>query len=142
MGYLGPGSQKGLHEMFSKSYFLLILDPNNSPTLVSPLVLEESLKTFRSWCGLQEANTPPNTPPGGKARTKCITMVKNYYFFVSHLAQLLNPVLNALQKRAPFITKKVRHLALFSIGILKPLLFYFVILEKVMDLVAVYLLAG
>ena len=93
-------------------------------------------------CNAFSTSQEANTPSGGKARTKCITMVKNYYFFVSHLAQLLNPVLNALQKRAPFITKKVRHLALFSIGILKPLLFYFVILEKVMDLVAVYLLAG
>ena len=72
------------------------------------------------------------------ARTKCITMEKNYDFFVRHLAQLLNSGLNALQKKAPFITKKVMDLVLFLIGRLKPLLFYFVILEKVMDLV-VYL---
>ena len=45
------------------------------------------------------------------------------------------------KKKAPFITKKVMDLVLFLIGRLKPLLFYFVILEKVMDLV-VYLLAG
>ena len=51
LGYLGPGSQKGLHEMFSKPYFLLILDPKNSQTLVLPLVLEKSLKTIRTWCG-------------------------------------------------------------------------------------------
>ena len=62
-------------------------------------------------------------------------MEKNYDFFVRHLAQLLNSGLNALQKKAPFITKKVMDLVLFLIGRLKPLLFYFVILEKVMDLV-------
>ena len=73
------------------------------------------------------------------AHTKCITMGKNYDFFVRHLAQLLNPGLNALQKRAPFITKKVMDLALFLIGRLKPLLFYFVILKKVMDLVVLSL---
>ena len=79
-----------------------------------------------------------NCPPRAVARTKCITMEKNYDFFVRHLAQLLNSGLNALQKKAPFITKKVMDLVLFLIGRLKPLLFYFVILEKVMDLV-VYL---
>ena len=63
------------------------------------------------------------------ARTKCITMEKNYDFFVRHLAQLQNSGLNALQKKAPLITKKVRHLALCLIGRLKALLFYFVILE-------------
>ena len=73
------------------------------------------------------------------ARTKCITMEKNYDFFVRHLAQPLNPGLNALQKKAPCITKKVMDLVLFLIGGLNALLFYFVILEKVMDLV-VYLL--
>ena len=59
------------------------------------------------------------------ALTKCITMLKITIYFVRHLAQLLNPGLNALQKRAPLITKKVRHLALFLIGRLKALLFYF-----------------
>ena len=75
------------------------------------------------------------------ARTKCITMEKNYDFFVRHLAQLQNSGLNALQKKAPFITKKVMDLVVYLLAGLNAVLFYFVILEKVMDLV-VYLLAG
>ena len=76
-----------------------------------------------------------------RARTKCITMEKNYDFFVRHLAQLQNSGLNALQKKAPFITKKVMDLVVYLLAGLNAVLFYFVILEKVMDLV-VYLLAG
>ena len=68
-------------------------------------------------------------------------MEKNYDFFVRHLAQLQNSGLNALQKKAPFITKKVMDLVVYLLAGLNAVLFYFVILEKVMDLV-VYLLAG
>ena len=43
LGYLGPGSQKGLDEMFQKPPFPFIPDPNMSPKLVAPFLLAENL---------------------------------------------------------------------------------------------------
>ena len=43
LGYLGPGSQKGLDEMFQKPHFPFILDPNMSPKLVAPFLLTKNL---------------------------------------------------------------------------------------------------
>ena len=52
LGYLGPVSQKGLDEIFSKPLFLFILGLNNSPELVTLLAFAKILKTVASWCGL------------------------------------------------------------------------------------------
>ena len=95
----------------------------------------------RCFVAFEIANPFSKLSPILAARTKCITMEKNYDFFVRHLAQLQNSGLNALQKKAPFITKKVMDLVVYLLAGLNAVLFYFVILEKVMDLV-VYLLAG
>ena len=64
------------------------------------------------------------------ARTKCITMEKNYDFFVRHLAQLQNSGLNALQKKAPFITKKSNGFSIVSLGRAKCCTFLFCNLGK------------
>ena len=46
--YLGPVSQKGLGEIFSKPLFLFILGLNNFPEVMNPFPLAKNLKTFAS----------------------------------------------------------------------------------------------
>ena len=46
LGYLGPGSQKGLDEMFSKLCFPIAIGPNESPDVPVSFLHAENLKKF------------------------------------------------------------------------------------------------
>ena len=46
LGYLGPGSQKGLDIMFSKLCFPIAIGPNESPDMLVPFPHAENLKKF------------------------------------------------------------------------------------------------
>ena len=51
LGSLGPGSQKGLPEIFSNVVFLHDWDPNEAPEKVSYPLLSKKLVALRKRCG-------------------------------------------------------------------------------------------
>ena len=50
LGYLGPESQKGLDEKFSKLCFPIGIGPNESPDVLVPFLHAENLKKFPNRC--------------------------------------------------------------------------------------------
>ena len=56
LGHLGPGSQKGLDEMFSKLCFPIAIGPNESPDMLVPFPHAENLKKFPDRRGNRNQN--------------------------------------------------------------------------------------